>query len=116
MKKPIKLTSFGIKNGKIEDSSIHISYDCRSLPNPYSFPNLKKLDGRDWAVQTYLFIPAMRVVEGLVALVRETAGIENIYCYCHGGRHRSVAVVELLAKELVKEGYLVEVHHRDIIK
>jgi len=42
--------------------------------------------------------------------------LTRVHIACRGGRHRSVAVAEEIARELRREGIGVEVCHRDINK
>src|SRR5690606_35809558 len=42
--------------------------------------------------------------------------LTRVHVACRGGRHRSVAVAEEIARELRREGIGVEVYHRDIDK
>jgi len=44
---------------------------------------------------------------------REMKSYLTIGIGCTGGRHRSVALTEHLAKEIEEQGYRVEVVHRD---
>lgn len=116
--------SFGFKYGLPVDCDL--VQDVRFLPNPYYDLKLRKLTGLDEEVKDYVlensltqsFLkPYMEQLsftlphyakEGKVRLV---LGIG-----CTGGRHRSVAICEDVAKKLKEQGYAVKVFHRDIHK
>lgn len=119
----LRLISFGYKWGPPQDADLVL--DVRSLPNPHYIPELKPRTGTDPEVAAYVFgkaehepfYGALRSAAGLAAegAKAEGRGAYTVAIGCTGGRHRSVAVVERLAREL--EGRLrVEVEHRDITK
>ncbi len=119
----LRLISFGYKWGPPQDADLVL--DVRSLPNPHYIPELKPRTGTDPEVAAYVFgkaehepfYGALRSAAGLAAegAKAEGRGAYTVAVGCTGGKHRSVAVVERLAREL--EGRLrVEVEHRDITK
>lgn len=102
----IQFESFGFKHGTPGDADF--VFDARTLPNPYWEPALKPLSGRDAKVVE--FLEASPRVERMVAdLVRfiesrlpeyeeANRGYLTIAIGCTGGQHRSVYLVERLAK------------------
>lgn len=98
--------SFGFKHGTPGDADF--VFDTRTLPNPYWEPALKPLTGRDPKVVE--FLEASPRVERMVAdLVRfiegrlpdyeqANRGYLTVAVGCTGGQHRSVYVVERLAR------------------
>lgn len=105
-----RIMSYGIKHGPPPQCYNVIS--ARKLPNPYSYPPLQSLDGRDAAVQEYVFQDpsADKVVEDAARFLRMG---ENIAIGCVGGRHRSVAVVERV-RALFDASADIHVIHRDL--
>ena len=115
----IKLQSFGRKYGVPE---AEIVLDVRCLENPFWVSELKPLSGLDAPVKDYIFSNAASLdfAQKAAELLRSYASLSEArnceeVCFaigCTGGRHRSVAVTEFLAKAL--ENYEVEIDHRDI--
>jgi UPF0042 nucleotide-binding protein len=123
----ITFESFGFKYGPVRDTDL--MFDVRFLPNPHYDPALRPLTGLDPRV---------------VAAVNDGGALDEFYAKldplldyllpqyltegkshllvgigCTGGRHRSVAIVEGLARRYRDWGsgaYQVEVLHRDIEK
>lgn len=103
----IQLMSFGFKYGVPAESNF--VFDLRFLPNPYFVPDLRPLDGRSQQIQTYLFTKAdvdaywHRVADFLKASLEksyeEGRFFVTVAIGCTGGRHRSVAFVDRIAKE-----------------
>jgi UPF0042 nucleotide-binding protein len=117
--------SFGFKHGPPRDEDL--AFDVRFLPNPHYEPNLRELTGYDERVVQYMagdgrlaqlydhlhslldFLLPQYVAEGKSHLV--------IAIGCTGGRHRSVAIAEHLAKRYGdRDDLIVAVTHRDIDK
>ncbi len=93
--------------------------DVRTIRNPWGNPELRRLTGRDAAVQDYIRDdPQTRYIKGLARLVLKD-GV-RIAFGCFGGKHRSVALAEMLAQELRNEGWTVDVLHtqldRDLVQ
>jgi len=117
----INLLSFGYKHGVPFEADL--VFDVRFLPNPYFVPRLKALSGRDRKVQIYLrSISEVRAfTRRLVGFVeyllpkygREGKTYLTIAVGCTGGRHRSVFIVEELARLLRKPKRTLQVRHRD---
>jgi RNase adapter protein RapZ len=117
----IYLLSFGYKNGIPLEADL--MFDARFLPNPYFVPRIKALSGRDRRVARYLrsFPETGEFVKRIGHLlkyllpnyVREGKRYLTIAVGCTGGRHRSVFVVEELARFLDSKKRAIHVRHRD---
>jgi len=117
----IYLVSFGYKNGIPLESDL--LFDVRFLPNPFFVAGLRMLSGRHRDVTKYLrsfpetkeFIAKVRdFLSFLIPLyVREGKAYLTIGIGCTGGRHRSVFVVEELARLVKIRGVAIKVRHRD---
>ena len=120
----ITLKSFGFKYGTPTDA--HLVFDARFLPNPHFVPDLKPLTGLDSPVVTYVFGAGQagefldRTMGYLDFLLPHYAEEGRAYLTvgmgCTGGKHRSVALVEELARRLRQRGVAVVVRHRDIAR
>jgi UPF0042 nucleotide-binding protein len=118
----LTMLSFGYKYGLPVDADVVI--DCRLLPNPHWINELRPLTGRDDAVRDYVFSQpgAPAFVDAASALlsryeqgyVGEGKHYATIAVGCTGGRHRSVAVSEELARRLRADGVEVQLTHRDM--
>jgi UPF0042 nucleotide-binding protein len=119
----VTVLSFGYKYGLPMDSDLVV--DMRFLPNPYWIPELRELNGRDPAVRDYVlsqegaeefldrYHQLLRLVGG--GYRREGKRYLTVSVGCTGGKHRSVAVSEELARRLGGEdGVSVSVVHRDL--
>jgi len=115
----ITLTSFGRKYG-IVDADIVL--DVRCLENPFWVAELKEKSGLEPEVQGYIFsnpdsrrylqlLSDLLKLQVKLAITRSRKQL-HIAIGCTGGRHRSVAVTEFLAKEL--KDHDISVIHRDI--
>lgn len=116
------IMSFGFKYGLPLDGDF--VFDLRFLPNPFWVPDLKQLTGQDPAVADYV-LKADRAGEFL----ERTVDLLNTVCEgyeaegrryatmavgCTGGKHRSVAMAEALAKRLRSTKVATFVVHRDL--
>ena len=118
----INFLSFGFKHGIPLDCDLII--DVRFLRNPHLVEDLRPQDGRDPGVRDYVFETpeadefVRRYIELLAFLLpkyqAEGKAYLNIGIGCTGGKHRSVAIAEALAKEADGATYLISVKHRDI--
>lgn len=116
------IQSFGFKNGVPLDSDF--VFDLRGLPNPHYDPRLRVLTGKDRAVSEFLHaqadVTAMYAdIKGffarwLPAFEQENRNYVTISIGCTGGQHRSVYMVELLAREMAAPGRKVLIHHREL--
>jgi UPF0042 nucleotide-binding protein len=117
----VHLVSFGYKHGVPLESDL--LFDVRFLPNPYFVAGMKALSGRDAIVAKYLrsfpetreFIKRLRdFLKYMIPFyLREGKSYLTIAVGCTGGRHRSVFVVEELAKVLKVRKVTFSVRHRD---
>ena len=120
----IAVESFGFKHGLPIDADIVM--DVRFLPNPHWEDALRPLTGHDPAVRDFVLERAQASdfldrFEGLMLSLLpsyETEGKSylTVAIGCTGGRHRSVAVVEELARRLREHGYAVRTGHRDLTR
>lgn len=118
----IVIFSFGFKHGVPVDANL--LFDVRFLPNPYWQEDLRPKSGLQEEVSNYVVdsdqgSEFLRLLEPLLLSV--AAGMVpnkkdlRIGIGCTGGRHRSVAVVEALARRLsTSTGFKVRTLHRDI--
>jgi UPF0042 nucleotide-binding protein len=109
---PIKLISFGYKSGDVPAPAGEV-IDCRKLRNPHHVETLRMKTGLDKEVQD--FVDKDPKCFDLVNEAFAKATSDAVIAFgCYGGRHRSVAVVELVAKSLRAAGLNVWVRHRDL--
>ncbi len=125
----IAVQSFGFKYGLPIDSDLVA--DVRFLPNPYWVPELRAHTGRDADVRDYVldrddaqrFLTLYEELVDVIAVgyLREGKRYMTISVGCTGGKHRSVALSEELARRLRnvgdpsgKAGFDVRVLHRDL--
>jgi len=116
------LISFGYKNGLPLDADVVL--DCRFLPNPHWVAELRPLTGLDAPVRDYVLAreESGQFVDRVDDLLQfllphflaEGKSYLAIAVGCTGGRHRSVAIIEELAKRLRAEGHALSVFHRDV--
>jgi RNase adapter protein RapZ len=119
----VSLDSFGFKYGLPDEADIVL--DARFLPNPYWVAELRPMTGLDAEVKDYvlgkaeagMFLDQIVSLIGLIApgFVSEQKRRLVLAVGCTGGRHRSVALVEDLARRLRGEpAFVISVSHRDI--
>ena len=123
----VSISSFGFKHGAPMD--VDMLLDVRFLPNPHYDPKLRPLTGHDEPVRdavlgqedTKTFLVHLRDL--LAFLIPRYAAEGKAYFTlgvgCTGGRHRSVAIVEEIARHLREEGVDgpeidLFVRHRDL--
>jgi UPF0042 nucleotide-binding protein len=114
--------SFGFKYGLPVDADLVV--DCRFLPNPHWVPELRPLNGTDEPVRAYVMAQQgadefLDTYERLLTIIgdgyqREGKRYATIAVGCTGGKHRSVAMTEELARRLVGHGVEASVVHRDL--
>lgn len=120
----IAVESFGFKHGLPLDADIVM--DVRFLPNPHWDEELRPLTGHDPAVRDYVIERAVTqqfldhletlLVAVLPGYQAEGRSYLTIAIGCTGGRHRSVAITEELARRLRSSGTAVRTGHRDIAR
>ncbi|WP_338090612.1 RNase adapter RapZ [Planosporangium thailandense] len=118
----VTVLSFGFKYGLPPDADFVV--DARFLPNPYWVPELRDRSGREQEVSRYVLSQrgAVTFVETLARLLNATApGFERegkryvtIAVGCTGGKHRSVAIAEELARRLREGRMAASAQHRDL--
>jgi RNase adapter protein RapZ len=119
----VSLESFGYRYGLPGEADMVL--DARFLPNPYWVPDLRPLSGLDQSVRDYILgrPDAQAFLDQVVNLLRfmaprfvaEQKRRLVLAIGCTGGRHRSVALTEELARRLQEEPVmLVSISHRDV--
>lgn len=118
------LVSFGFKHGTPRDADL--MFDVRFLPNPHWIPELKPYTGLDEPVRDYVLgqPEAKEFLDRLLPLLdlmvpafkREGKRYLTIAIGCTGGKHRSVALTEEVARHLRSDGQAVQVNHRDRLR
>lgn len=118
----VSLVSFGFKHGIPMGSDL--IFDVRFLANPHFRPDLREQTGRDAPVQEFLealdeyheFLAKLEDFLGflLPRYRRENRSYLSVAVGCTGGRHRSVAVCEQLARRLRGNDWRIHLSHRDI--
>src|ERR1700674_2413019 len=120
----VSVVSFGYRYGVPSDADL-VS-DVRFLPNPHFVPRLRPFIGQDPKVRRYIrSFPQtgefLRRIEGLLTYliphyISEGKSYLTVALGCTGGRHRSVALAEVIRRDLKRKGYSSKVVHRDIEK
>ena len=118
----VSVQSFSYKRGV--PRGVDMIFDCRFLRNPHWEATLRSMDGRNEAVLAYIaedprFAAFYDKLLDLITLLLPAHRDEGkahltIGFGCTGGQHRSVAVAELLAKDLAKAGWPVSKRHREL--
>jgi len=122
----INVLSFGYKYGIPVDSDLVL--DCRFIPNPHWIPGLRPLNGLDAPVSAKVlgsegvadFVKSyVGVVKQMIpGYFREGKKYVTIAIGCTGGKHRSVAIAEEIAKQLSSTSADLEISahatHRDV--
>ncbi len=119
----VTVLSFGFKRGTPREADL--LFDVRFLPNPHWVETLRPLDGRDGQVREYVFGqpiagPFLERLEGLLDVtlpgyVAERKRYLTIAIGCTGGKHRSVAIAEHVARHLSdRDDVTVRTVHRDL--
>lgn len=114
--------SFAFKYGVPLDADL--VFDARVLPNPFYDKNLRPLTGRDAPVIAYLdsqqsaaeFMADVRnfVEKWLPSFKRDNRSYLTVAIGCTGGQHRSVYLVEQLARHFREGEERVLLRHREL--
>jgi UPF0042 nucleotide-binding protein len=120
----INVLSFGYKYGIPVDADLVL--DCRFIPNPHWIPELRPLTGLTPEVSKEVlgsegvkdFVGNyVRLVDSMIeGYLREGKKYVTIAVGCTGGKHRSVAIAEEIARQLSAIGAEISAHptHRDV--
>lgn len=118
----LTVVSFGFKYGLPPDADFVL--DARFLPNPHWITELRPHTGREPAVSKYVLSQpgAEEFLDTYVGLLRSAApGFERegkryltVAVGCTGGKHRSVAIAEELARRLRDADLVAHAEHRDL--
>jgi UPF0042 nucleotide-binding protein len=114
--------SFGFKHGPARDADIVL--DVRFLPNPHYVADLRPLTGRDPRIVEYVsreghldafYERLLPLLDFLIPqYVSEGKAHLTVAIGCTGGRHRSVAISEFLARRYAeRDDVVVDAVHRD---
>lgn len=114
--------SFGFKHGTPLDADY--VFDVRCLPNPYWEQSLRILTGLDPEVGTFLEQHAdvdlmFQDIIGFLSrwlpgFERENRSYLTVAIGCTGGQHRSVYLVERLARHFRDNGINTQIRHREL--
>ena len=120
----VSVVSFGFRYGTPADADL--VFDVRFLPNPHFVPKLRALTGKDRRVARYIrsFPQTGQFLKRIESLLRfliphyisEGKSYLTVAFGCTGGRHRSVALAEVVRGDLQKKGFATKVVHRDLDK
>lgn len=118
----VTVQSFSFKRGVPQD--LDTMFDVRFLANPHWEEHLRDKTGQSADVSAYVqadprFDPFFSAVSDLMLSLLPSYQSEgkthfSVGFGCTGGKHRSVAVTELLAKTLADAGWRVSIRHREI--
>ncbi|PTT86784.1 RNase adapter RapZ [Pelomonas sp. HMWF004] len=113
--------SFAFKHGVPSDADF--VFDVRVLPNPYYDRELRPLNGRDAPVAAYLAAqPEVGLMMGQIAgflsrwlpnFAADQRSYLTVAIGCTGGQHRSVYLVEMLARQFSHHGHVLR-RHREL--
>ncbi|ERJ20621.1 P-loop ATPase protein [Salinisphaera shabanensis E1L3A] len=118
----ILLQSFGFKYGLPQ--AVDFVFDVRCLPNPHWIPELRELTGQDTPVAEHLeaqpqTLAMLDDIHGFVSrwlpdFARENRAYVTIAVGCTGGKHRSVYIIEQLARRLRETYAQTLVRHNEL--
>jgi UPF0042 nucleotide-binding protein len=116
------LQSFGFKHGVPMDTDF--VFDARCLPNPHWTASLRPKTGKDPEVVAFLTESAdvhdylnhltAFLERWIPCFLAENRSYLNVAIGCTGGQHRSVYLVEALARRLNSDRYNLLVRHREL--
>ncbi len=116
----VRVVSFGFKYGLPMDADL--VFDLRHLPNPHHDAVLRPMTGLDAPVSEFVLAQpatgelladvASLLTHALPRYEEEGKAYLTIAVGCTGGRHRSVAIADELARRLAQ--HTPQVHHRDV--
>lgn len=116
--------SFGFKHGAASEADL--VFDVRCFPNPYYHEELKAHTGLEAPVRDFVFSHTETtdfvdklygMIDYLLPLYSKEGKTQLIIAIgCTGGKHRSVAIAEVLSAHIRDGGYKTVTIHRDITK
>lgn len=118
----ITLISFGYKYGIPQNADL--LFDVRFIQNPYFVPALKENKGTDTDVKAFVLdnLPAKEFLDKTAGLlnflipqyISEGRPYLTIGIGCTGGRHRSPAMTEAIARLIKNNTACIAIIHRDM--
>lgn len=120
----VRCISFGFKYGLPNESDLIL--DVRFLPNPFYIDAMKNLTGLDKEVFDYVMendvtketlVRFFNLIDFLLPHYRDEGKSQLVIGVgCTGGKHRSIAIAEEIAKHVTSIGFDCKAIHRDINK
>ncbi|MCL1632257.1 RNase adapter RapZ [Sporolactobacillus sp. CPB3-1] len=117
----VNLLSFGFKYGLPIDADL--VFDVRFLPNPYYVKHMRERTGLDadiseyvlkWSETQQFLAKLMDLLRFMIPQYKREGKRQLVIAIgCTGGKHRSVALTEWIAKNLSRD-FPTNVSHRDI--
>lgn len=118
----LQFQSFGFKHGVPLDADF--VFDARSLPNPYWVPELRGLTGKDQPVVDFLKEQPLvgELLKDVIDFLQrwiprfeaEGRSYLTVAIGCTGGQHRSVYLVDALARHFKTPSLNVIARHREL--
>ena len=118
----INVLSFGYKYGIPVDSDLVL--DCRFIPNPHWIPELRPLTGLttqvsekvlgSQGVQDFVTDYVDLVSSMVPGYMNEGKRFITLAVGCTGGKHRSVAIAQEIARQLTSKEFGAYATHRDV--
>jgi UPF0042 nucleotide-binding protein len=118
----INVLSFGYKYGIPVDSDLVL--DCRFIPNPHWIPELRPLTGLttqvsekvlgSQGVQDFVSDYVDLVSTMVPGYMNEGKRFVTLAVGCTGGKHRSVAIAQEIARQLTAKEFGAYATHRDV--
>ncbi|PPD51097.1 MAG: RNase adapter RapZ [Methylobacter sp.] len=118
----LQFQSFGFKHGVPLDADF--VFDARSLPNPYWVPDLRGLTGKDQPVVDFLKEQPLvgELLKDVIDFLQrwiprfeaEGRSYLTVAIGCTGGQHRSVYLVDALARHFKTPSLNVIARHREL--
>ena len=118
----INVLSFGYKYGIPVDSDLVL--DCRFIPNPHWIPELRPLTGLTTqvsekvlgskGVQDFVSDYVELVSSMVPGYMNEGKRFVTLAVGCTGGKHRSVAIAQEIARQLTSKEFGAYATHRDV--
>ncbi len=118
----INVLSFGYKYGIPVDSDLVL--DCRFIPNPHWIPELRPLTGLttqvsekvlgSQGIQDFVSDYVDLVSSMVPGYMNEGKRFVTLAVGCTGGKHRSVAIAQEIARQLTSKEFGAYATHRDV--